>query len=94
MFWHKLNTMDMYDWHKYPARRPWVRNPIDVSERVHVKQWHRGRNYYYHIIGKEEDCVEYYNDRILAYYSFNPYFTMIEKKGKYSMLVSRADSSD
>jgi hypothetical protein len=81
-----MDAYEMYDWHKYPTRRPWFRNPIDVNERVHVKQWRSGSKCYYYIIGKEEDCVEYYNDCI-------PYFATIEKMGKYSMLVSRVDSS-
>ena len=61
---------------------------------VHVKTWHTGRRYYYHIIGKQSDCVEYYEKNILAYYGNNPYFTMIKEKGNYYILASRADSCD
>lgn len=61
---------------------------------VYVKKWHKGRDYYYHIIGKQEDCINYYERNILSYYPFNPYFTMIEKKGKNYIFVRHADSSD
>ena len=61
---------------------------------VHVKIWHAGRRYYYHIIGKQSDCVRYYENNILAYYGNNPYFTMIKERGEYYILASRADSSD
>lgn len=65
-----------------------------TTKNVYVKSWHSGRNYYYHIIGKQSDCIEYFEKNILAFYGMNPYMTMVRKKGNYFVLASRADSCD